>query len=173
MYNNGNSSKNVTGSSVVDGTMESADFPDNGLSGDKIDGGIISNFQTTGIDDRLSTVKNVTITDSGTTVTGKVDTSNTAKVWVNFNNNTTIRDSHNVSSVTDNGTGDATINFTNNLANANYSAIASAMNGSINNNYSALFLPVAYSTSSFRCLNVNYVDSPRDGEYINLQIFGD
>ena len=49
MYNNGNSSKNVTGSSVVDGSLDSADFPDNGLSGDKIDGGIISNFQSTGI----------------------------------------------------------------------------------------------------------------------------
>ena len=57
MYNNGNSSKNVTGASVVDGTMESADYPDNGLSGDKIDGGIISNFQSTGIDDRLATGK--------------------------------------------------------------------------------------------------------------------
>jgi hypothetical protein len=43
MYNNGNSSKNVTGASVVDGTMESADFPDNGLSADKIDGGTLSN----------------------------------------------------------------------------------------------------------------------------------
>ena len=54
MYNNGNSSKNVTGASVVDGTMESADYPDNGLSGDKIDGGIISNFQSTGIDDNAT-----------------------------------------------------------------------------------------------------------------------
>jgi hypothetical protein len=61
MYNNGNSSKNVTGTSVVDGTLESADFADNGLSGDKIDGGIISNFQSTGIDDRLSTEKAITI----------------------------------------------------------------------------------------------------------------
>ena len=43
MYNNGNSSNNVTGASVVDGTMESADFPDNGLSADKIDGGTLSN----------------------------------------------------------------------------------------------------------------------------------
>jgi|APSaa5957512535_1039671.scaffolds.fasta_scaffold11883_3 hypothetical protein len=61
MYNNGNSSKNVTGTSVVDGTLENADYPDNGLSGDKIDGGIISNFQSTGIDDRLSSEKAVTI----------------------------------------------------------------------------------------------------------------
>jgi hypothetical protein len=43
MYNNGNSSKNVTGASVVDGTLENADYADNGLSADKIDGGTLSN----------------------------------------------------------------------------------------------------------------------------------
>jgi hypothetical protein len=64
MYNNGNSSKNVTGSSVVDGSLDSADFPDNGLSGDKIDGGIISNFQSTGVDDRLTTGKVLTLSDA-------------------------------------------------------------------------------------------------------------
>jgi hypothetical protein len=57
MYNNGNSSKNVTGASVVDGTLENADYADNAISGDKVDGGIISNFQSTGIDDRLATGK--------------------------------------------------------------------------------------------------------------------
>ena len=63
MYNSGNSSKNVTGASVVDGTLENADFADNGLSGDKIDGGIISNFQSTGIDDRESTSISLTMKD--------------------------------------------------------------------------------------------------------------
>ena len=54
MYNNGNSSKNVTGASVVDGSLDSADFPDNGLSGNKIDGGTISNFTSTCIDDNAT-----------------------------------------------------------------------------------------------------------------------
>jgi hypothetical protein len=72
MYNNGNSSKNVTGSSVVDGTLENADYADNGLSGDKIDGGIISNFQSTGIDDRLPTGKVITLSDTGVAVAGTV-----------------------------------------------------------------------------------------------------
>jgi hypothetical protein len=54
MYNSGNSSKNVTGASVVDGTLENADYADNGLSGDKIDGGTISNFTSTGIDDNAT-----------------------------------------------------------------------------------------------------------------------
>jgi hypothetical protein len=68
MYNNGNSSKNVTGSSVVDGTLENADYADNAISGDKIDGGIISNFQSTGIDDRLPTGKVLTLSDDETSV---------------------------------------------------------------------------------------------------------
>ncbi|MDA8560867.1 hypothetical protein N9L33_03590 [Nitrospinae bacterium] len=48
----------------------------------------------------------------------------TARVWVNFNGTGTvaIRDSHNVSSITDNGTGDYNVNFTNNLANSDYCA---------------------------------------------------
>jgi hypothetical protein len=46
MYNNGNSSKNVTGASVVDGTLENADYADNAISGDKIDGGTISGSVT-------------------------------------------------------------------------------------------------------------------------------
>ena len=45
-----------------------------------------------------------------------------AKAWLNFNGVGTvaIRDSFNVSSVTDNGTGDFTVNFTSAMANANY-----------------------------------------------------
>jgi hypothetical protein len=45
-----------------------------------------------------------------------------AKAWVNFNGTGTvaIRDSFNVSSITDNGTGDYTINFTTAMPNVNY-----------------------------------------------------
>lgn len=45
------------------------------------------------------------------------------RAWVNFNGTGTvaIRASGNVSSITDNGTGDWTVNFTNALADANYS----------------------------------------------------
>ena len=47
----------------------------------------------------------------------------TAKAWVNFNGTGTvaIRAAGNVSSITDNGTGDYTLNFTTALADANYS----------------------------------------------------
>ena len=48
--------------------------------------------------------------------------------WVNFNGTGTvaIRDHYNVSSITDVGTGHYTVNFTNNLPNANYATIVTA-----------------------------------------------
>ena len=49
-----------------------------------------------------------------------------AKAWVNFNGSSTvaIRDSYNVSSITDNGTGTYTVNFTNAMADTNYVSMA-------------------------------------------------
>ena len=52
-----------------------------------------------------------------------------AKAWVNFNGTTspgTIRASYNVSSVTKNGTGDYTVNFTNAFTDANYSVVCTS-----------------------------------------------
>jgi hypothetical protein len=57
---------------------------------------------------------------------GSLDTSyvvnGSAKVWVNFNGTSTvaIRGSNNVTSITDNGTGDYTANFTTAITDANY-----------------------------------------------------
>ena len=49
----------------------------------------------------------------------------TCKAWVNFNGTGTvaIRASGNVSSITDNGTGNYTLNFTTAMPDANYSAV--------------------------------------------------
>jgi hypothetical protein len=50
------------------------------------------------------------------------------KAWVNFNGTGTvaIRGSFNVSSITDNGAGDYTVNFTTAMPNTNYSCLVSA-----------------------------------------------
>ena len=50
------------------------------------------------------------------------------RAWVNFNGTGTvaIRGSGNVSSITDNGTGDYTVNFTTALTDANYSVVGTA-----------------------------------------------
>ena len=59
------------------------------------------------------------------------------RAWVNFNGTGTvaIRDSRNVSSITDNGTGDYTVNFTTDMPDANYSAVGSP-------NYARLFFGI-------------------------------
>jgi hypothetical protein len=57
---------------------------------------------------------------------GSVATAYACRAWVNFNGTGTvaIRASGNVTSITDNGTGDYTVNFTNAMPDANYSAVA-------------------------------------------------
>ena len=45
---------------------------------------------------------------------------NAAVAWVNTTGTGTIRDSFNVTSVTQNGTGDITVNFTNNITDNDY-----------------------------------------------------
>ena len=54
----------------------------------------------------------------------------TAKAWVNFNGSGTlaVNDSHNVSSVTDHETGNYSVNFSNNMANANFSSTITSGN---------------------------------------------
>jgi hypothetical protein len=53
---------------------------------------------------------------------GSAATAFGVRAWVNFNGTGTvaIRDSGNVSSITDNGTGNYTVNFTNNMPDVNY-----------------------------------------------------
>jgi len=58
-----------------------------------------------------------------------------ARAWVNFNGTGTvaIRASGNVSSITDNGTGDYTVNFTTAMADANYNAVSMGQRNDFNN----------------------------------------
>ena len=72
----------------------------------------------------MSTLKVATIQDTSgnNSSTPSQVAQGRAKAWVNFNgeNTVAIRDSFNVSSLTDNGTGNYTVNFSTAMANANY-----------------------------------------------------
>jgi hypothetical protein len=72
----------------------------------------------------LGTAKITTLADSAgaNTSTPAEIASGRAKAWVNFNGTGTvaIRAQYNVSSITDNGVGDYTVNFATALADANY-----------------------------------------------------
>ena len=63
---------------------------------------------------------------------GSVATAYGVRAWVNFNGTGTvaIRASGNVSSITDNGTGDYTVNFATNMPDANYTFVGTASHSS-------------------------------------------
>ena len=77
---------------------------------------------------RLTTISN----QSGSaSVPSQTVISGSAKAWVNFNGVGTvaIRASFNVTSITDNNTGDYTVNFTNAMPDTNYSVAGAARFG--------------------------------------------
>ena len=70
----------------------------------------------------MSTIDVANITDGTDTVATSYVLNGSAKAWVNFNGTGTvaIRDSVNVGSITDNGTGDYAVNFSSSFANVNH-----------------------------------------------------
>ena len=96
----------------------------------------------------------------------------TAKAWVNFNGTGTvaIRAAGNVSSITDNGTGDYTVNFTTAMADANYAVCGSAAPGDLSNAF--LSAPGAAPTASaVRIESVSGANANTDYAYISVAIF--
>jgi len=79
----------------------------------------------------LSTTNNLTVGGSisgdGSSLTGIATGAGTLEAWVNFNGQGTIaiRASGNVSSITDNGLSNYTVNFTTAISDANYCALVS------------------------------------------------
>jgi hypothetical protein len=106
---------------------------------------------------------------------------NDAKAWVNFNGTGTvaIRASYNVSSITDNGTGDYTVNFTTALADANYSYnVSASLTYGVANFYSpalniakATGTEVAPTSSACRFGFTNTTPADYDPKYVNVVVF--
>jgi|688.fasta_scaffold989385_2 hypothetical protein len=125
------------------------------------------------------------VTSTGTSVTGTQSVSGNlsfnsgygssavaygCRAWVNFNGTGTpaIRASGNVSSITDNGTGDYTVNFTTAMPDANYATNLSI--GSISGGSSDVIpLLSTLSTTSVRVLSVQAVF--RDPATVCVSIF--
>jgi hypothetical protein len=81
---------------------------------------------------------------------GSVATAYGCRAWVNFNGTGTvaIREDGNVSSITDNGAGDYTVNFTTAMPDANYAVVGAA--GLIGAGARIFSLTTAFSSSSVR-----------------------
>jgi hypothetical protein len=96
------------------------------------------------------------------------------RAWVNFNGTGTvaIRASFNVSSITDNGVGDFSINFTNAMPDALFSVNGT---GSQNNTYNCIVATndktYSNSTALARILVIQVNNAAVDAAYLNIAIF--
>ena len=97
-----------------------------------------------------------------------------AKAWVNFNGTGTvaIRAQFNVTSITDNGTGDYTVNFTTAFANANYAATFGR--NIAETNVSPCFgensdNPLR-TTTALRVINRQGATGKADGEFLSVAV---
>ena len=123
----------------------------------------------------MSTLKADTIqsTSGGAATLTKQQAS---KMWVSYScASTTPKDSFNVSSLTDNGTGDFTTTFTSAMSNDDYAVPTSSNNGDAGSTSYNLD-PHAYATNSVRCdsfQNSTSVSEQVDSINNHIALFGD
>jgi hypothetical protein len=96
------------------------------------------------------------------------------RAWVNFNGTGTvaIRAAQNVSSITDNGTGDYTVNFATAMPDTNYCLVGTAGAGATHN--SVVLSPYPYSTqnsSSVRFRTFGSGTTLQDEDFISVAVF--
>lgn len=127
----------------------------------------------------MSTIRTTTLSTVDGTATVPVNTvvNGSAKAWVNFNGTGTvaIRAAFNVSSITDNGTGDYTMNFTTAMPDANYTPVCFANRA---NTAQAPRIPLIRTDGTLpttSALRIEMVDTSSTGlvdqAYINVAIF--
>ena len=124
----------------------------------------------------MSTIKTETLsTPSNATVPVDTVVNGTAKAWVNFNGTGTvaIRRAFNVSSITDEGVGLFTINFTNAMVDTSYAITGTTMNNGqmgvqIRGSYNTI--PTLYTTSAVS-INTTQANSFYDCAIVTVAIF--
>lgn len=150
--------------------------------------GQIGSTAVTNATNATNVVSGGTIASNVTATTQSVGTSNTTvattafvqangavKAWVRFDGSTaTISGSFNVSSVTKNGTGDYTINFTSALTDGNYAAVVTSGNatnaGAFSSNTPWTSAPTA---SALRMATTTVQTGPQliDPPYVSVSVF--
>lgn len=104
---------------------------------------------------------------------GSVSTVYGCRAWVNFNGtNGAIRASGNVSSVTYNGTGQSTVNFTTAMPDVNYSAVCSGHSAGFNRQANAMPSSAGYATGSIVILYGNTINGAAENlSHVNVAVF--
>ena len=108
------------------------------------------------------------------TATGSAP-SYSARAWVNFNGTgvVAIRASGNVSSITDNGTGDYTINFTTAMPDANYSAIGMCRRAAVDSDSTVAYRQGIAPTASALRVHTRTASqlTPEDMDIVSVSVF--
>ena len=116
----------------------------------------------------------IAVTAEGGTVTTNLQ-QGLCKAWINFNGGGTIaiRDSFNITSITDNGTGDYNITIANDMANANYSTLFGGGEGGDANSGGRIPNLAIQTASVMDVYCMNLANQATDGVVQNLGFLGD
>ena len=122
----------------------------------------------------VTTAGSIVVTGEGNSTTTNLQ-QGLCKAWINFNGSGTIaiRDSFNITSITDNGTGDYNITIANDMANANYSTLFGGGEGGDADSGGRIPNLAIQTTSVMDVFCRNLENSAADGVVQNLGFFGD
>ena len=172
---------NVTTAKILDANITTAKLVDGAVTNAKLNNSAITG-QTEAVVATGDSILFSDVNDSGNlkrdTVQGILDlvAPSQTKAWVNFQGTgtVTIRDSYNVSSITDNGTGNYTVNLSVTMANNDYSAVAQA-GRTASTLGSQMAVPLDdMTTTSFKVVsNGTGGTSPFDVDLICVTVAGD
>jgi hypothetical protein len=126
----------------------------------------------------MSEIRATTISDAAGTGPITLTGQSAAKAWCNLNGTTFgLRDSFNISSASDEGTGEYKFNYSNNMGNGNYSVSFTAGN-SVGSSSTAMFIggpngnTVQVGSTFCNCRNAANTSNV-DRDQVFFQVFGD
>ena len=142
--------------------------------------GTITGISAGGLPDDCITTAEIAANAVTTAKLGSAEASGLCKAWVNFNGTGTvaIRASYNVSSITDNGTGDYTMNFTTAMADANYVLLGTSLTrvtnfaGIVSVRADAAGAFAQFDTSGIRFITTETTTGGfNDPQYVGVSVF--
>jgi len=97
-----------------------------------------------------------------------------ASAWINFNGTSTvaIKDSYNVSSITDNGTGQYSVVFSTTMSDANYAAVTAGMAPVAGDGKATGTYTFNHTTTRCSITNLNHSNSFQDVGGLSLVVMG-
>ena len=121
----------------------------------------------------VTTAGSISVTGEGNSTTTNLQ-QGLAKAWVNLNGTGTIaaRDSFNLSSLTDNGTGDISVNFSSSMSNDDYSQSGSSSSGAASGT-DTWINAYAWATGYVSVGTNNSSQNLIDRAYVNVNVHGD